>query len=222
MAKLTVINRDGKESGKVDLPEDIFKDRVNEEVLHQVTVMYQASLRQGQACVKERHEVSGGGKKPYKQKGTGRARAGSTRSPLWVGGGVVFGPKPRDFGYSLPKKIRKIALRESLKAKANDKNLHCLDDLTGTFEKTKEFAGILNGLKLRGKTLAILDGSDASVQKVSRNVAFLTQKRSQDVNAYDILRNKNIVVTKTALSNLIQRIKGSSQEEKASKEVAAK
>ncbi len=127
--KLSILDIKGKESGSIDLPENIFSGRINTHVLHQAIVMYQACQRQGTASTKERACVNGGGKKPYRQKGTGRARAGSTRSPLWKGGGVTFGPHPRDFDYSIPKRIKKAALRESLHAKFLDKNLVCVNDL---------------------------------------------------------------------------------------------
>ena len=206
MAKLSVINMDGKEADNIDLPENIFGGRVNQDVLHQAVVMYNANTRQGQASTKERGSVSGGGKKPWRQKGTGRARAGSNRSPLWAGGGVVFGPHPRDFSYAIPKKIKMAALRESLNAKFQDKDLVCLDDVTKTFTKTKEFTHILKSLKLEGKILALLDGSDASIERVSRNIPFFNMMRSQDVNASDVLRNKKVLVTKTAFKNLLKRI----------------
>lgn len=207
MSKLSVLNLEGKEAESIDLPDDIFGSRVNTRLLHQAVVMYQASQRQGNAHTKERADVSGGGKKPYRQKGTGRARAGSSRSPLWKGGGVTFGPRKRDFSYTVPKKIRKAALRESLKAKFQDENLLCISDVTQSFEKTKEFAKVLNNLKLTGKVVALLDGSDDSVKRVSRNVARFNLIRSADVNAYDILRNKKLLLTKTAIKNLLERIK---------------
>lgn len=207
MSSLSVLNKDGKKTGSVDLPKEIFEGRINSDVIHQAVVMYSASLRQGNASTKERGSVSGGGKKPWRQKGTGRARHGSTRSPLWKGGGIVFGPHPRDFGYTVPKKIRNAALRESLKAKYKDENLVCVDDLKNPLNKTKEFAQILKSLSLKGKILALLDGSDASVEKVTRNIGSLNVMRSQDVTAYDLLRHKKILVSKTGFNNLLERIK---------------
>lgn len=206
MSQLPVLNNKGKETEKVNLPDDVFGRRVNTDVIHQAVVMYQASLRQGNASTKERAHVSGGGKKPYRQKGTGRARAGSSRSPLWAGGGVTFGPHPRDFSYSVTKKTKKVALRESLNAKFQDKDLTCIDDIKETFTKTKEFAGLLKVFSLKGKVLAILDGSDPSVNRASRNIPHFRLMRASDVNAYDILRNKKILMTKTALKNLLERI----------------
>lgn len=207
MNQLSVFDMDGKESEKIDLPKDIFGEKVNSDVLHQAIVMYQASLRQGNANTLRRAEVSGGGKKPWRQKGTGRARAGSIRSPLWHKGGIIFGPHPRDFGYSIPKKIKTAALRESLNAKFQDKDLLCLIDLKKELNKTKDFAQILKKIGVKGKVLAILDGSDNSIERVSRNIDQLSLMRAQDVNAYDILRNKKLLVTKTAFKSLISRAK---------------
>lgn len=207
MLKLSVFSKSGKEVDSIDLPKDIFGVPVNTDVLHQAMVMHQASLRQGNASTKERGAVSGGGKKPWRQKGTGRARAGSSRSPLWAGGGVVFGPHPRDFGYTIPKKIKRAALRESLNAKFQNKNLICLEDLKGKLAKTKEFAQILTTLKLQGKILALLDGCDDSVMLASRNIPRFEMLRCEDVNAYDVLRNKNLLLTKTSLNKILERVK---------------
>ncbi|MBP9854533.1 MAG: 50S ribosomal protein L4 [Candidatus Omnitrophica bacterium] len=206
MSKLAVYNREGKESASIDLPKDIFDAQVNQDVIHQAILMYQASLRQGNASTKTRGEISGGGKKPFKQKGTGRARAGSTRSPLWKKGGVVFGPHPRDFGYSLPKKIRRAALIESLKARLNEKRLVCIEDLKDNFSKTKEFSSMLSKLNVEGKVVASLDGSHDTVQRVSRNIAYFELVRSQDINALDILKNKFVVLTQTAFNDILNRI----------------
>ena len=207
MLKLAIYNKVGKEIDKIELPEKIFGAPVNTDVLHQAMVMHQASLRQGNASTKERGSVSGGGRKPWRQKGTGRARQGSIRSPLWHGGGVVFGPHPRDFGYTIPKKIRRAALRESLNAKFQDKNLVCLEDLKGPLAKTKEFASLLTALKLQGKILALLDGCDESVKLVSRNIPRFEMLRCEDVNAYDVLRNKNLLLTKASLTKILERVK---------------
>ena len=216
MEKLSVLDHQGREKESIDLPEEIFGGRLNTDVIHQAIVMYQASLRQGNASTKGRNDVSGGGKKPYRQKGTGQARAGSSRSPLWHGGGVVFGPQPRDFGFTLPKKMRQAALRECLKAKCQDKDILCIDDIKQNFSKTKDFAKLLNGLSLQGKILALLDGSDLSINRASRNIPYFNLMRAQDVNAYDIIRSKKILVTKTAFLHLLDRI--GRRPRKASKE----
>lgn len=207
MLTLPVFNKEGKEVSQIELPEDIFGVPVNTDVIHQAMVMYQASLRQGNASTKERGSVSGGGIKPWRQKGTGRARQGSIRSPLWHGGGVVFGPHPRDFGYSVSKKIKRVALRESLNAKYQSQTLFCLEEFNDKITKTKEFAGILSALKLSGRILALLDGCDKSIQLVSRNIPRFELVRTKDANAYDVLRNKNVLLTRTSLNKILERIK---------------
>lgn len=206
MISVPILNKSGKETEKLDLPEEIFGCAVNQDVIHQAMVMYHASLRQGQASTKERGQVSGGGKKPWRQKGTGRARAGSSRSPLWMGGGVVFGPHPRDFGYAVPKKIRLAALRESLNAKYQGKNLACVAEIKDKLSKTKEFAKILKSLNLKGKVLALLDGSDESIYLASRNIPRFAVVRTEDVNAFDIVNHKTLLMTKTAFNKLLKRI----------------
>ncbi len=206
MPTLPILNKMGKETDKIDLPEKVFGGRVNEAMLHQALVMYRAGQRQGTVDTKERAEVRGGGKKPYRQKGTGRARHGSSRSPLWKGGGVTFGPHPRDFSYTIPKKIRRAALKESLNAKYQSKEIICLEELQDKFSKTKEFAQVLTSLKLRGKILALLDGCDDSIKLVSRNIPRFDLKRAVDANAYDILRNKTLLITKTSFKKLLDRI----------------
>lgn len=211
MAKLTVYNKEGQESGSVDLPDDIFGQRVNQDVIHQAVVMYQACQRQGTASTKERSQRRGGGKKPFRQKGTGRARAGSSRSPLWKGGGITFGPHPRDFSYSVPKKVRQLALVESLKARHQENRLMCVEDLTENYSKTKEFATFLGKLKLDGKTVAALEGSSDTIRRVSDNIPYFKLVRYQDINALDVLKNKFVLVSKTALEGLIQRVQNKSE-----------
>ena len=205
MPTLSVYNREGKEIESVDLPEKYFGEIINTNVIHQAVLMYQASQRQGTASTKNRSQVSGGGRKPWRQKGTGRARHGSIRSPLWIAGGVVFGPQPRDFSFSLPKKIKKAALRESLNAKFKTKEICCLD-LKDKFSKTKEFAKVVEVLKLDGSILALLDGCDENISRACRNIAHLELMRAEDVNAFDILRFKNLLLTKSALKKLLKRI----------------
>ena len=207
MSEVAVLDIKGKQIDKIDCPDDLFGKFVNTAVVHQAIVMYQASLRQGNASTKERAYVSGGGKKPHRQKGTGRARAGSIRSPLWHGGGVTFGPHPRDFDYPLPKKIRKKALREGLNAKLQEGKLICFEDIKEEVTKTKEFAIILKSLNVQGKTLLILDGSDDSVGRAAKNIAGINIMRAQDVNTYDVLRNKFVLVSRSGLKKLLDRVK---------------
>ncbi len=206
MKAIAILGKNGKEQEKLDLPQDIFEGHVNVSLLHQALLKYQAALRQGTVQTKERAYVSGGGKKPFRQKGTGRARAGSNRSPLWKGGGTIFGPHPRDFSFELPKKIRRIALRESLKAKIKDEKMICVEEWKEKFLKTKDFAKILKELNVQGKTLFLLDGCDDSVRLVSRNIPRLSLMRSFDVSAYDVLKNQTLLLTKSAFTALIKRI----------------
>lgn len=207
MPAFPVLNSEGKKVEDIDLPEEIFGQPINQDVLHQAVVMYQASQRQGNASTKERGSVQGSSKKAYRQKGTGRARAGSIRSPLWRKGGVVFGPHPRDFGYSIPQKMKVAALRESMNAKFLSKDLTCVDRLSVKSHKTKDFAKILLALHLENRTLALIDETDKEIIRVSRNIPFFSFLRAEDVNAYDILRTKKILVTKNALKNLLKRMK---------------
>ena len=206
MPELNVVDIKGKKAASVELPKEQFGVHVHDAVIHQAVVMYNANQRQGTVSTKTRSEVSGGGKKPWAQKGTGRARQGSTRSPLWKKGGIIFGPKPRDFGYSVSKKTRVAALRESLNAKFLGNNLLCVDNLEVPSGKTKDFEAILKNLKVEGRTLAVLDGTNEKTLLASRNIARLTLVRAIDANASDIMNNKNVLVTKEALKTLLKRI----------------
>ncbi len=207
MPQLSIHNTTGKETETMKLPDGLFGEDVNTNVIHQAVVMYQANNRQGNASTKERGAVSGGGKKPFRQKGTGRARAGSNRSPLWHGGGVVFGPHPRDFSYSVPRKVKAAALRESINAKLMAKDLFCIDQFDINYTKTKDFAKWLKNLKLEGKILALFDKAEEKIVRVSRNIPHFNLKRVSDVTAYDVLRNKKLLITKSAFKNLLERIK---------------
>ncbi len=206
MPELNVVDIEGKKAASVELPKEQFGVHVHDAVIHQAVVMYNANKRQGTVSTKTRSDVSGGGKKPWAQKGTGRARQGSTRSPLWKKGGIVFGPHPRDFGYSISRKTRAAALRESLNAKFLGNNLLCVDNLEVSSGKTKDFEAILKNLKIEGRTLAVLDGTNEKTLLASRNIARLTLRRATDANASDIMNNKNVLVTKEALKILLKRI----------------
>ncbi len=206
MPELNVVDIKGKKSASVELPKEKFGVHVHDAVIHQAVVMYNANDRQGTVSTKGRAEVSGGGKKPWAQKGTGRARAGSSRSPLWKKGGITFGPKPRDFSYDVPKKVKIAALRESLNAKFLGNELVCVDAFDITSGKTKDFAKVLTTLNLQGRILAVLDGSDEKAVLAGRNIASVTIARAANVNAKDVLSNKNVLVTKTALETLLKRI----------------
>ncbi len=206
MPELAVVNVEGKKSASVKLPEEQFGVHVHDAVIHQAVVMYRANQRQGNVSTKDRGEVSGGGKKPWAQKGTGRARAGSSRSPLWKKGGIAFGPKPRDFSFDVPRKVRIAALRESLNAKFLSNDLVCVDEVSVPSGKTRDFSKILADVKAQGRVLVVMDGADAKTLLAGRNLARVTLSRASDVNALDIMDHKVLLVTKTAMQTLLKRI----------------
>ncbi len=213
---LPVYNADGKEVDSITLDSKVFDGKVNTDVIYQAVNAYRASHRTGLAATKTRGEVSGGGRKPWKQKGTGRARVGSTRSPLWRHGGVVFGPHPRDYSYTLPQKIRALALKSSLNAKVNENNMVILDSLIVAQPKTKEVCRIFANLKLaptsKSKGLSVLflnSNLDQNLKLALRNISFVDAKPAQDVHCYDVLAHKKIVVTKDGLKILSERFHGS-------------
>ncbi len=207
MPELAVVNVEGKKSASVQLPEEQFGVHVHDAVIHQAVVMYRANQRQGNVSTKDRGEVSGGGKKPWAQKGTGRARAGSSRSPLWKKGGIAFGPKPRDFSFDVPRKVRIAALRESLNAKFLSNDLVCVQGVSVPSGKTRDFSKILTDVKVQGRVLVVLDGGvDAKTLSAGRNLARVTLSRASDVNALDIMNNKVLMVTQAALQTLLKRI----------------
>lgn len=202
MAEIQVYNIKGQSVGKISLDKDIFNGEVNEAILHQVVRMYEANQRQGTASTKTRSDVHGGGKKPWRQKGTGRARAGTIRSPLWRGGGIVFGPHPRDYSYSVPKSVKRIALISSLNSKINNNELIILDDLKLEKPKTKEFTSVLKNIKAEDKPLVVLEGKDEAVIRASRNIPALLLRDYKALNAYEILKQHKVVLTQKALSAL--------------------
>ncbi len=210
--KLPVYSCDGKAVENIVLDKKVFDGKVNKKVLHQAVICYQANIRMGCASTKTKGEVSGGGKKPYKQKGTGRARAGSSRSPLWRHGGVTFGPRPRDFSYTIPKKIRLVALRSGLNAKLNSGNLILLDEIKLDEIKTKEAVKIFSGLpeisvkgKLTRPTLGVFEATP-DMLRCMRNISNFSILRPQDITAYDVLRYRKILISKSALQKVIKRI----------------
>jgi len=208
MVTLPIYNTEGKEIDTLKLDQGIFDGKVNSDVMHQAVLAYRANQRRGLASTKTMGEVSGGGRKPWRQKGTGRARAGSIRSPLWRHGGVIFAPHPRDFSFTLPEKIRKLALRSSLNAKMNEDNLILLDDIKMDEAKTKEAARLLSNLKIKGaKALLLLDKPDKNIKLASRNIGSLTVNRAQDTNVYEVLSVNKIIITKEALRELTNRLK---------------
>lgn len=204
-----VYSLSGKKVDKFKLNPDVFNQKVNKPLLHQVVVMYTANQRQGTASTKKRGECSGGGKKPWRQKGTGRARAGSIRSPLWRGGGIVFGPQPRDFSYELPKKMKRLALISSLSAKTKDKEIVVLEkDPEITQFRTKEIAKILRSLKTYNQRILYLhsQGGEHFIRSC-RNIRNLTLSLCNNFNAYDVLVNSKILFSKETHDYLVKRLK---------------
>ncbi len=196
----------GKKAGEIKLSEELFDQDINKAVLHQAMVMYQANKRSGTASTKTRKEVRGGGKKPWRQKGTGRARTGSIRNPVWRGGGIIFGPHPRDYSYNMPSGTKKAALKSSLNAKLASDALHVLDKVELAEPKTKLFQKVLDNLKIKASALVILDKVDENIKRATRNIPRLTVKRDQDANAMDVLRHSELIITESALKNLQKRL----------------
>ncbi len=206
MAEVPIYNIKGQSIGKMSLDKDIFNGEVNEAILYQAIKMYEANLRQGTASTKTRSDVSGGGKKPWKQKGTGRARAGTIRSPLWRGGGIIFGPHPRDYSYSIPKKIKRLALISSLNDKLNNNELIVLEDIKISKPKTKEFVSILRNLKADDKPLLVLDDKDETIIRASRNIPRLLLRDYKTLNAYEVLKQHKLILTQKALVGLTKTL----------------
>lgn len=209
MITLPVYNTDGKEVETVKLDKEVFDGKTNDSVIYQAIVAYNANQRKGLASIKTRGEVSGGGKKPWKQKGTGRARAGSIRSPLWRHGGVIFGPKPRDYSYVLPQKIKVLALKSALCSKINEKNLIVLDDLKIEGPKTKEAAKVFTNLKVGNQknVLLLLGKIDGNLKLALRNLDFLNVNLARNTHTYEVLASNKLVITKEGLLELTERLK---------------
>ena len=204
---LSLFDLAGKEVGSVDLDKLVFDGKVNKALLHQVILMYQANKRQGTASTKTRGEVSGGNSKPWRQKGTGRARVGSSRNPLWRKGGVAFGPHPKDYSYQVPKKMKQKALISSLNSRLNDNLVKVLKELTVETGKTKDFAKVLDTLKLERKTLFVCDKPQAMLIRSAQNLKTVSLKRWEMINAFDVLNYNNVVITEAALTQLTERLK---------------
>lgn len=202
MPKVDVYKTDGTKSGQLNLNDDIFGVEVNEAAMHQVVVAHLANKRQGTQSALTRAEVRGGGIKPYRQKGTGRARAGTATSPVWRKGGVVFAPKPRDHSKDINKKLKRLALKSALSAKVNDKNLICLDDLKMDAPKTKDFIKMMDNLKVTGKTLVCTDDKIDTVVKSARNIVGVTPTFAGVLSAYDVLNHEKLIVTKAAVKKI--------------------
>ncbi len=203
--KAKLYQQDGTVKGEVELPQSIFGAEVNEPVLHQVIKLLLANQRQGTSKTKSRSEVSGGGRKPWRQKGTGRARAGSNTSPIWVRGGKAHGPQPRDYYTNIPKKIRKIALTSALSSRAKTENILVIDNLTYDKPQTKDVASLLKALSVAGKrNLLVVDNNGKNIYLSARNIRDMQIRPINEINAYDILASENIIF---ADENLIGKVK---------------
>ncbi|WP_028543509.1 50S ribosomal protein L4 [Paenibacillus taiwanensis] len=202
MPKVALYNISGTQVGEIELADSVFGIEPNKHVLHDAVVMQLASLRQGTHKVKGRSEVRGGGRKPWKQKGTGRARQGSIRSPQWKGGGVVFGPTPRSYAYKLPKKVRRLAIKSALSSKVLENKIIVLDELSLNAPKTKEFQAILNNLKVERKALVVVPEYNDNVALSARNIPSVKLVAADGVNVYDVLRHQNLIITKDAVSKV--------------------
>ncbi|HHW68425.1 50S ribosomal protein L4 [Defluviitalea raffinosedens] len=199
MAKVAVYNMSGQQVGEIELNDAIFGVEVNEHVLHAAVVQYLANQRQGTQSAKTRAEVRGGGRKPWRQKGTGRARQGSIRAPQWTGGGVVFAPKPRDYSFKLNKKVKRLALKSALTSKVQENKFIVLDELKLDAIKTKEMKKVLDNLKL---TKALIVNDDKNVVLSARNIPDVKTISVNNINVYDILKYDTFVVSKDVLQNI--------------------
>lgn len=200
MPKVQVVNMQGSPVGEIELNEYVFGIEPNTHVLHSAVVAQLASQRRGTSSTLLRGEVRGGGRKPWRQKGTGRARAGSIRSPLFRGGAVLFGPKPRDYGFSLPKKVRRLALRSALSSKVNEQKLIVLEDLSLTDAKTREMVKVLKALNVDKKALVVTDELNDTVKLSARNIEGVKATQVEGMNVYDLLKYDVIVMTKAAVA----------------------
>ena len=201
MANVSVYNMEGKEVGSIELNDAVFGVEVNEHLVHMAVVNQLANNRQGTQSAKTRSEVSGGGRKPWRQKGTGHARQGSTRAPQWTGGGIVFAPKPRDYSFKMNKKEKKIALLSALTSKVADNKIVVLDEFKLDEIKTKKFAEVMNNLKV-SKALVVLEGENKNVVLSGRNIPTVKVSATNEINTYDVLKYDTLVVTKAAVEKL--------------------
>ncbi len=205
MAVTEVLNTENKKVGEVELNEALFGLEVKKHILHDVVKMQLANRRAGTASTKTRTEVSGGGAKPYRQKGTGRARAGTNRSPLWRGGGVTFGPKPRDYSYKLPRKVRKLGVRMALSARFAENNMVVLDGFDLADIKTKQFVDVMKKLNIENGLIVIPEKNE-NLEKSSRNVQGYKVIRADGINVYDILLHRRLVLLQPCLGQLEERL----------------
>ena len=201
MANVSVYNIEGKEVGSIELNDAVFGVEVNEHLVHMAVVNQLANNRQGTQSAKTRSEVSGGGRKPWRQKGTGHARQGSTRAPQWTGGGIVFAPKPRDYSFNMNKKEKRIALLSALSSKVAESKIVVLDEFKLDEIKTKKFVEVMNNLKVEN-ALVVLEGENKNVVLSGRNIPSVKVTATNEINTYDVLKYTTLVVTKAAVEKL--------------------
>ena len=202
MPNVALFKQDGTQNGEVTLNDEIFGIEPNENVVYDAIIMQRASLRQGTHAVKNRSAVSGGGRKPWKQKGTGRARQGSIRSPQWVGGGVVFGPTPRSYSYKLNKKVRRLAIKSVLSTKVAEGDLIVVETMNFDAPKTKEFANVLKNLNVDTKVLVVVENDNDFAALSARNLPGVTVVNETGINVLDVVSNNKLVLTQAALSKV--------------------
>jgi large subunit ribosomal protein L4 len=202
MPNVALYNTSGKQVGEIELNENTLGANVNIEAMHQVVKMYLANQRQGTQSTLTRAEVRGGGIKPWRQKGTGRARHGSIRSPQWRHGGIVFAPKPRSYRYSVPKKIKRIAMKSALSSKVNDNSIVVIEDLNFDAPKTKQVVSLLQNLKVDSKTLIVVAENNVNVVKSARNIEGVKTAFVNTLNVYDILKYDKFIITKDAVKKV--------------------
>jgi large subunit ribosomal protein L4 len=207
MAQCDLYNLEKKKVGKLELQDHIFAAPIKPHLFHEVTTWQLAKRRQGTASTKERSAVSGGGRKPWRQKGTGRARAGTSRSPLWRGGGTIFGPHPRDYGYPLPKKVRMAALRSALSLRFQEGKLLLLDAFPSPEGKTKAFVKAMEALGIKS-AVVVTDGENLNLERSARNVPWVKVLRYNGINVYDILKHEHLIILKPAVGKIEERLKG--------------
>jgi large subunit ribosomal protein L4 len=202
MPKVPLYNMSGAQVGELELNDNVFGIEPNQAVLYDFLKMQMANKRVGTASAKTRAEVRGGGRKPWRQKGTGRARVGSTRNPVWTGGGVVFGPHPRDYSYKLPRKVRRLAMRSALSTKVKEQNIIVVDELSFEEPKTRLMVDTLKSLNAGKKTLVVIADADSNVTKSARNIPGIKPLRVDFINVYDLLHYDTLLITKDAVARV--------------------
>jgi large subunit ribosomal protein L4 len=204
--KISIKNTAGKNAGELEVKFTMIENGKGTQAVHDTVTAYRAAQRSGTACTKTAGEVAGTNKKPWKQKGTGRARAGSFQSPLWVGGGVVFGPKPRDFSKTVSKKTKALSLRKALSERLKLKDIIVVDDLKLSSHKTKDFVKVISALEIKGTVLLVADGENKNLTLAARNVPDVTMASADGLNTYDVLRPDKLVFSKSAFEKVEARL----------------